>query len=112
AVFEVRDSGIGIPDAEKDQVFQRFYRVGKSRSLPGNGLGLSLVSAVAEIHQGRIVLSDTHPGEASPGLTVAVKIPAFTEARKRIRAAQAEQPADSAAGETRAASQSTGVNTH
>ncbi|HBF93347.1 MAG TPA: two-component sensor histidine kinase, partial [Marinobacter adhaerens] len=32
AVFEVRDSGIGIPDAEKDQVFQRFYRVGKSRS--------------------------------------------------------------------------------
>ncbi len=112
AVFEVRDSGIGIPDAEKDQVFQRFYRVGKSRSLPGNGLGLSLVSAVAEIHQGRIVLSDTHPGEESPGLTVAVKIPAFTEARKRIRAAQAEQPADSAAGEARTASQSTGVNTH
>src|SRR5690606_40117855 len=33
AVFEVRDSGIGIPDDEKDQVFQRFYRVGKSRSL-------------------------------------------------------------------------------
>ena len=104
AVFEVRDSGIGIPDAEKDQVFQRFYRVGKSRSLPGNGLGLSLVSAVAEIHQGRIVLSDTHPGEESPGLTVAVKIPAYTEARKRIRAAQAEQPTDSAAGETRTAS--------
>ncbi|CAN0601223.1 unnamed protein product, partial [Ectocarpus sp. 12 AP-2014] len=56
SVFEVSDSGIGIPDDEKDQVFQRFYRVGKSRSLPGNGLGLSLVSAVAEIHQGRIEL--------------------------------------------------------
>src|SRR5690554_7629588 len=61
AVFEVQDSGIGIPDDEKGQVFQRFYRMGKSRSLPGNGLGLSLVSAVAEIHQGQILLSDTHP---------------------------------------------------
>jgi signal transduction histidine kinase len=94
AVFEVQDTGIGIPDEEKDQVFQRFYRVGKSRSLPGNGLGLSLVSAVAEIHQGRILLSDTHPGETSPGLTIAVHMPAFTGVRKRIKAAQAELPAD------------------
>tara|TARA_R110001592_G_C12877565_1_gene724394 strand:- start:12 stop:788 length:777 start_codon:yes stop_codon:yes gene_type:complete len=95
AVFEVRDSGIGIPDDEKDQVFQRFYRVGKSRSLPGNGLGLSLVSAVAEIHQSRIVLSDTYPDEVPPGLTVAVRMPAFTGIRKRIRATQAEQAAGS-----------------
>lgn len=112
SVFEVRDSGIGIPDTEKDQVFQRFYRVGKSRSLPGNGLGLSLVSAVAEIHQGRIVLSDTRPGDTPPGLTVTVRMPAYTEARKRIRAAQAEQQAGSAAGETRAPSETTGAETH
>jgi signal transduction histidine kinase len=112
AVFEVRDSGIGIPDAEKDQVFQRFYRVGKSRSLPGNGLGLSLVSAVAEIHQGRILLSDTQPGESSPGLTVAVRMPAYSEARKRIRAAQAEQPADGAPGELRSNTESSGAETH
>lgn len=84
AVFEVQDSGIGIPDDEKDQVFQRFYRVGKSRSLPGNGLGgLSLVSAVAEIHQGQILLSDTHPGgEDMPGLTVTVRMPAYTAVKK------------------------------
>lgn len=91
AVFEVQDSGIGIPDDEKGQVFQRFYRVGKSRSLPGNGLGLSLVSAVAEIHQGQILLSDTHEGEEPPGLTVTVRMPAYTGIRKRIKAAPAEQ---------------------
>ncbi len=96
AMFEVRDSGIGIPDDEKDQVFQRFYRVGKSRSLPGNGLGLSLVSAVAEIHQGQILLSDTHPGEEPPGLTVSVRMPAFTGVRKRIKATSVEPAADSA----------------
>jgi len=93
AIFEVRDSGIGVPDNEKGQVFQRFYRVGKSRSLPGNGLGLSLVSAVAEIHQGRIVLSDTYSDRTPPGLTVTVRMPAFTGVLKRIRAAQAELPA-------------------
>jgi len=91
AVFEVQDSGIGIPDDEKSQVFQRFYRVGKSRSLPGNGLGLSLVSAVAEIHQGQILLSDTHEGEEPPGLTVTVQMPAYTGVRKRIKATPAEQ---------------------
>lgn len=98
SVFEVRDSGIGIPDSEKDQVFQRFYRVGKSRSLPGNGLGLSLVSAVAEIHQGRIVLSDTNPGADAPGLTVSVRMPAFTGVKKRIKATASEQSAG--AGDT------------
>lgn len=94
AVFEVQDSGIGIPDDEKDQVFQRFYRVGKSRSLPGNGLGLSLVSAVAEIHQGQILLSDTNPDEVPPGLTVSVRMPAFTGVHKRIRATEPETPGD------------------
>ncbi|MCS5562938.1 HAMP domain-containing sensor histidine kinase [Marinobacter qingdaonensis] len=101
AVFEVRDSGIGIPDDEKEQVFQRFYRVGKSRSLPGNGLGLSLVSAVAEIHQGRIVLSDTYPGESAPGLTVSVFMPAFTGVQKRIKATQAELPSSGGGDDTR-----------
>ena len=96
AIFEVQDSGIGIPDSEKDQVFQRFYRVGKSRSLPGNGLGLSLVSAVAEIHQGQILLRDTHAEGDMPGLTVAVKMPAFTGVRKRIKATQAELAVEAA----------------
>lgn len=101
SVFEVSDSGIGIPEDEKDQVFQRFYRVGKSRSLPGNGLGLSLVSAVAEIHQGRIELADHHPGEEYPGLTVSIRIPAYNPVKKRIRAAQADGPEGAGNGESK-----------
>lgn len=89
AVFAVSDSGIGIPDDEKDQVFQRFYRVGKSRSLPGNGLGLSLVSAVAEIHQGEITLTDSYPEQAQRGLTVTISIPLRQPERKQRRHPQA-----------------------
>jgi signal transduction histidine kinase len=88
AVFEVGDSGIGIPDSEKDQVFQRFYRVGKSRSLPGNGLGLSLVSAVAEIHQGTIRLSDHLDDAEFPGLKVTISMPSYSASRKRLRDTQ------------------------
>ena len=60
--LRVADSGIGIPEEERDKVFQRFYRVAKSRSLPGNGLGLSLVLAVMDIHHSKVVLSDNSPG--------------------------------------------------
>jgi signal transduction histidine kinase len=88
AVLEVGDSGIGVPDSEKDQVFQRFYRVGKSRSLPGNGLGLSLVSAVAEIHHGTIRLSDHYDDAAFPGLKVTVSMPAYYPGRKRLKDTQ------------------------
>jgi signal transduction histidine kinase len=59
--------------------------VGKSRSLPGNGLGLSLVNAVAEIHQARIDLTDTHPDEEPPGLTITVRMPAVVTERKKRR---------------------------
>jgi len=60
--LSVADSGIGIPEEERVHVFQRFYRVAKSRSLPGNGLGLSLVLAVMDLHQGKITLTDNEPG--------------------------------------------------
>ncbi len=58
----VADSGEGIPEEERERVFDRFYRVAKSRSTPGNGLGLSLVLAVMEIHYAQIRLDDNHPG--------------------------------------------------
>jgi len=60
--LSVADSGIGIPVEERERVFQRFYRVAKSRSLPGNGLGLSFVLAVMDLHQGKITLKDNQPG--------------------------------------------------
>ena len=58
----VRDTGPGIPAAAREKVFQRFYRLDASRMTPGSGLGLSLVAAVAHLHDIGISLSDNHPG--------------------------------------------------
>jgi signal transduction histidine kinase len=58
----VSDDGPGIPDAEKSKVIERFYRSDTSRSTPGVGLGLSLVAAVAKLHDGSLELTDAHPG--------------------------------------------------
>ena len=69
-LFQVTDSGIGITENEREKVIQRFYRVAKSRFLPGNGLGLSMVAAVIAMHKGDIALSDSEPG-----LTVSVTLP-------------------------------------
>ena len=62
AVMSVIDDGPGIPDNECKQVFKRFYRLERSRRTPGNGLGLSLVAAVARIHGAHIELMDNRPG--------------------------------------------------
>jgi signal transduction histidine kinase len=58
---EVTDSGIGIPLDDLGQVFDRFARASnaKAASLPGTGLGLSVVKAVAELHGGRVEVDST-----------------------------------------------------
>jgi signal transduction histidine kinase len=61
-VVAVIDTGPGIPVAERRPVFQRFYRLESSRSTPGSGLGLSLVQAIAALHQVSIELTDNDPG--------------------------------------------------
>jgi signal transduction histidine kinase len=58
----VSDTGPGIPAEERTRVFQRFYRLERSRSTPGSGLGLSLVEAIAALHQIGIELTDNGPG--------------------------------------------------
>ena len=58
----VADHGPGIPAAERQNVVKRFYRLEQSRRTPGNGLGLSLVAAVARLHGARMSLSDNAPG--------------------------------------------------
>jgi len=58
----IRDAGLGIPVSERDKVFQRFYRIDRSRTSLGSGLGLSLVSAVAKLHRIDLTLSDNNPG--------------------------------------------------
>jgi signal transduction histidine kinase len=58
----VADTGPGIPTEEREHVLHRFVRLEQSRTTPGNGLGLSLVSAVAGLHNGSLILGDNHPG--------------------------------------------------
>jgi signal transduction histidine kinase len=61
-VVTVSDRGPGIPQADRSRVVDRFVRLERSRSLPGSGLGLSLVSAVARLHGGELKLEDNAPG--------------------------------------------------
>ncbi len=58
----VADNGPGIPAQERDLVLRRLYRLEKSRTTQGSGLGLSLVKAVAELHGADLVLADAAPG--------------------------------------------------
>jgi signal transduction histidine kinase len=60
----VADRGPGIPPADRERVLERFVRLDASRSTPGNGLGLSLVAAIARLHDAVLRLDDNHPGLA------------------------------------------------
>jgi signal transduction histidine kinase len=62
ATISVTDDGPGIPPQEFPHVFKRFYRLERSRRAPGNGLGLSLVAAVARLHGAKIEMLDNAPG--------------------------------------------------
>jgi len=73
AVFEVRDSGIGIPSRDQARIFERFYRVDRARSRDtgGTGLGLSIVKHVAANHGGTVSV-DSQLGRGS---TFTVRLP-------------------------------------
>lgn len=70
AVLRVADGGPGIPAEFREKVLQRFFRLEASRSTPGSGLGLSLVAAVAQLHDARMQLDDN-----KPGLIVTIRFP-------------------------------------
>ncbi len=72
AVLAIEDNGPGVPEAERELVLRRFYRLDHSRSTPGSGLGLSLVVAVAELHGAELRLDD-----ARPGLRVILDLPRY-----------------------------------
>jgi len=61
-VASVADNGLGVPQAECERIFRRFYRLERNIRTPGTGLGLSLVAAVAELHGMQICASDNTPG--------------------------------------------------
>jgi signal transduction histidine kinase len=58
----VADRGPGIPTADRERVLERFVRLDSSRTTPGNGLGLSLVAAIARLHNAVLRLDDNGPG--------------------------------------------------
>ncbi len=60
--LSVSDNGDGIPDIERENIFKRFYRLEQSRTAAGNGLGLSIVAAVAELHGAKLSSSSNNPG--------------------------------------------------
>jgi signal transduction histidine kinase len=62
AILSVTDNGPGVPAAERERLFDRFYRLEHSRSTPGSGLGLALVAAVAKLHGAEVELLDAGPG--------------------------------------------------
>lgn len=72
----VSDNGAGIAEADRARVTERFVRLEESRSKPGAGLGLSLVSAVAQLHGGVLTLGDN-----SPGLAAVLHVPAAAAGR-------------------------------
>jgi signal transduction histidine kinase len=81
----VSDSGPGISQAERERTVERFYRGDASRGTPGVGLGLSLVSAVARLHNGTLEFADNHPG-----LIAALVLP--TEAQAGLSHDEAAEP--------------------
>ncbi|MGC2202062.1 MAG: HAMP domain-containing sensor histidine kinase [Stellaceae bacterium] len=62
AIVEVADRGPGIPESDREAVLDRFVRLEPSRTTPGNGLGLSLVRAIARRHAATVALEGNHPG--------------------------------------------------
>ncbi len=58
----VTDDGIGLSETDRASVLKRFYRADRSRHLPGSGLGLSLVAAIADLHRAAIHIEPQHPG--------------------------------------------------
>lgn len=71
----VADRGPGIPTDELDLVFDRFHRAAEARTLPGSGLGLSIVKAVAERHGGGVHAAPREGGGAEVGFTIPVEPP-------------------------------------
>jgi signal transduction histidine kinase len=75
AKFSVRDTGPGIPEDDRERVLDRFVRLERARNTPGSGLGLSLVSAVARMHDATIRLDDAKPGLLATLIFPMVEVP-------------------------------------
>jgi signal transduction histidine kinase len=82
----VADYGPGIPTGERGHVLERFVRLDASRTTPGSGLGLSLVSAIARQHAATLEFADTRPGAQPPGLKVILHFPPLPQEQPALAA--------------------------
>jgi signal transduction histidine kinase len=87
AQIVVADDGPGIPEEDRAHAIERFWRGDRSRHTPGVGLGLSVVSAVARLHRGRLDLADN-----DPGVRATLTLPALATLAAPVAAAKARAP--------------------
>jgi two-component system, OmpR family, sensor histidine kinase TctE len=79
AVLQVEDNGPGIPEGERELVFQPFYRA-LGTEVDGSGLGLAIVREIAERHGGTVEIEAMNPRAVSPGTRITVRLPTATNA--------------------------------
>jgi signal transduction histidine kinase len=82
--IRVADTGCGIATTDRDAVQRRFHRTEKSRHTPGNGLGLSLVAAVARLHDMTVQIGCLSPGDDSSGTVVTLLMPELGGSRTNL----------------------------
>jgi two-component system sensor histidine kinase TctE len=87
-VLQVEDTGPGIPEAERELVFQPFYRT-LGTNVDGSGLGLPIVLEIARQHRAVIAIEDARPGQVPPGTRVTVRFDAAAADEADSEAAQA-----------------------
>jgi signal transduction histidine kinase len=91
AVLSVADDGPGIPAADRERVFERFYRSAAAAGspAPGSGLGLTIARAMAELHGGRLWVADAADA-SGPGATFCLAVPVASGPGRPGRRAQSE----------------------
>jgi signal transduction histidine kinase len=75
-IFKVKDQGIGIPITDQKRLFEAFYRGSNIGNIPGNGLGLSIIKTLVDLHGGQVNLES----EVDKGTTITVMLPLVKEA--------------------------------
>jgi signal transduction histidine kinase len=78
-VGSVRDNGLGVPQAEHDRIFERFYRLERSAKIHGTGLGLALVAAVVGLHEIQLSVEDS-----APGLCIKMRFRSMTQSTRDL----------------------------
>jgi signal transduction histidine kinase len=77
----IEDHGIGIPEADRERVFERYYRGSNTSGIGGSGVGLSLVRTMVDLHKGTIAL-DTREGKGS---RFTIRLPISNAGAQRVR---------------------------